>query len=346
MKELYIHIGTHKTGTTAIQKFLFDNKVKLIQKNKLCVLNNHQKLFDLMNIKSENKEIVDELALHYNNEINSYKKFNIEKFIISFEGLSGSYSNGYKNTQAIANTLKLIVSQLKDISKVKIIVFIRRQDDFVESIYTQQVKEGSTLTFKEFISEFTQDNFDWYKFIKAYEYNFEKENTIVKLYDKKYLANTSSILSELCSILSIEDNNEKTIGNVNPGLNRDAIEVKRIMNKYLQDNEKLHLRNILEMTNSKSALEKFSLFETEKQRKLFFDQYRESNDLVAKEYNSSEKLFSEIHNNYKYEENYELDIEKILVVIMNIILKQNFELKSNSKALTEVINYLQTKHTT
>ena len=35
MKSFFLHIGNHKTGTTSIQNFLFDNRLKIIKEYKI-----------------------------------------------------------------------------------------------------------------------------------------------------------------------------------------------------------------------------------------------------------------------------------------------------------------------
>src|SRR5690625_1455339 len=70
-------------------------------------------------------------------------------YILSNEKFAGDKMVGYKNTPVIAETVFKALEPL-DVN-VKIIVFLRRQDDFLESTYAQRIYSGSTLTFEEFL---------------------------------------------------------------------------------------------------------------------------------------------------------------------------------------------------
>ena len=147
-KALYIHIGVHKTGSTAIQQYLFINKDKL---KEIGVLypgnkNNHYGISnDLrkdkepwLNEESETFKVFTEIKNNL---------FNYQKFILSSEGFCENY--------------KIIVPQLKktleyfnlDI-QIKIITFYRKQESLLLSAYQQIVKglkRRSALTFEKLI---------------------------------------------------------------------------------------------------------------------------------------------------------------------------------------------------
>src|SRR5690625_7783419 len=87
-------------------------------------------------------------------------------YILSNEKFAGDKMVGYKNTPVIAETVFKALEPL-DVN-VKIIVFLRRQDDFLESTYAQRIYSGSTLTFEEFFKNFDTSHFHWDELVDSY----------------------------------------------------------------------------------------------------------------------------------------------------------------------------------
>jgi len=143
MQKVYIHIGTHKTGTTTIQNFMRANREFLNINN--C---------NFIEIPSELDRQMAWLDNYHNddliNEAKNYfiKTINNKKNIISSEGLVGTYLQAYTNSSFIAHFLYEV---FKDYD-VTIILYLRRQDEFFESLYTQHIHEGGGICFlKNFI---------------------------------------------------------------------------------------------------------------------------------------------------------------------------------------------------
>jgi len=341
MKELFIHIGTHKTGTSAIQNFMERNSLLLAKHKLVGELNFNNNIFKLVRTKSIDSELVNDISRHIADELKATEAFKLNKFLLSFEGLSGDRELGYKNSHIIAEHLYQIVQKLPDITNIKIIIYIRRQDDFIESLYTQTIKEGGTLTFKEFLEQYDENCFNWDLLIQSYEKVFGKENIIIKRYDKKYLVNSTGLLKDFLDILGIHNIN-KIEGNtdINLGITKEALEVQRTMNKYFNENEKLDLRMMLEKTNSKKPFENFSLFSSLDDREIFLKNYVESNNKVSEKYFDRDSLFSPISENH-YTITNSLSMEHILVVIMKIIMYKDKEISNQKNILNDVVRVLQ-----
>lgn len=336
MATLYIHIGTHKTGTSTIQNTLNRNaKEHALEKKELYPLNITAELISLMKLEKEDDELISKITQAYNTSINHAMTIGIDKYVISFEGLSGNPDIGYANSEIIASSLKKITDNLTAINQVKIIVYLRRQDDFIESLYNQVIKQGGSETFEEFIETFNETSFNWHIFLQSYEKYFNKKNLIVRRYDKKYLPTSTSITEDFYKILQIKEFKQEALSS-NKGLSLDGMEIARTVNSHLPTQaHKNIMRQLLEITSYKEVFEKYSLFHTKEKREDFLSKYSFSNNSVAKEYFNEKELFDDSVEEYIYEHKENLSNETILIALMKIIIQQNGAIANISAQLAQ-----------
>lgn len=173
MKEIYFHIGFHKTGTTWLQNEVFLNT------GYFNLLNNHIKPWDDI--------LIDYLVTSNPNDFEPAKLFEIvnqrikkDKInIISAERLSGHpYSGGY-DSRFIAEKI------YKTFPKAKIIIVTRDYKSLTISTFKQIVKQGYPGSFNNYVN-----NNNWF-LPRPSKFYFKNDNT-VKLY--KDLFNPNDIL--------------------------------------------------------------------------------------------------------------------------------------------------------
>ena len=148
-ENLYIHIGTQKTGSTTLQTILSKNKQKLLKEG-ICYLGRFPKLARrIRTVARFDEPLADELKSEIRYTVDSNLKKGVRTYVISNEKFSGDKMISYRNAGAVAETLKHAVKELP--FNVKIIVYLRRQDTYIESTYAQKVYSGYTGTFDEFM---------------------------------------------------------------------------------------------------------------------------------------------------------------------------------------------------
>lgn len=213
------------------------------------------------------------------------------KFISSAEEYSGNPFNGFKNVDAVAKNLYEITRGL-DLD-VSVIVYLRRQDDFFESLYQQSIRLGDSHDFDEFCEKYDATDFNWANLTEAYSDIFGEKNVIVRRYHRKFLPEENSLIQNFGNIIGSEivSNFEETRSR-NKGFSRDTLEITKIMNKYFEGEERFKLRKIYDRVNAKMPFEKYAFF-TPKERERFLKKYEQTNQLVAKKYFDEEKLFPE-----------------------------------------------------
>ncbi|HDL01809.1 MAG TPA: hypothetical protein ENH23_06210 [candidate division Zixibacteria bacterium] len=224
---LYIHIGTHKTGSTAIQHFLRQNDVLLRTKGFFC-LQGLKEFKTLITSKEVNNKIITRCKKELESRVKQTKQKNTDQcFILSREGFSGNPLIGYKNAGIVAKRLSQITTNFD----VYIIVYLRRQDGFVESMYTQQIHEGESYTFQSFLYSLPAFSFNWKHLLTCYSEYFGKENIIVRQYDKFFLPEPDSLLVDFCQILGIDIQNtafHDESSKPNRGYSIDALEIAHL----------------------------------------------------------------------------------------------------------------------
>lgn len=225
------------------------------------------------------KKILDEQRSK-NNDIN---------FISSAEEFSGNPFDGFKNAKPVAQNLYEITKDL-DLD-IYIIVYLRRQDDFFESLYQQSIRLGESHSFQDFLKQFDSTDFNWHAVINAYADVFGKEKMIVRRYHKKYLPETNSLIQDFGKVIGSNILNDfESTTSKNKGFSRDTMEITRIMNKYFEGEERFQLRKIYDQVNAKLPFEKYSFFSAN-ERAAFLERYLESNSAVAQEFLHEENLF-------------------------------------------------------
>lgn len=298
MKTLYLHIGTPKTATTAIQNFCWDNRQVLEQQGYCYPLfeyrfPNVQKYrnahFLVGRIKDENgnrefdkeQEIVDDGIGQILQLFEQY-----DNMILSDEGI---WNRGFfEDTNCWERIRNGLLS--KGIT-VKIIVYLRRQDDFLFSWWNQQVKEGmlksSVMSWEEITEQLPYIKLDYYDILTKISEYIGKENITVRVFDKKNFFGGSIYADFLNAIhLSYTEEYQILTPFQNPSLTKNNIEIKRILNTLpdLEKKENNYFRKVLTDLSGKSKEEAGKSMFSEAENQKFLEKYREGNARIAGEY--------------------------------------------------------------
>ena len=234
MKKLYIHCGTHKTGTTAIQKFLHQNR-KSLEKNNIEYCN----IGYTKNYPWNNHNIAWELCgdFRYDKNIPSVKEFinylenKNENIILSSEDFQ---FNDIKN-----NYYKSFVNEInKKGYEIKVILYLRNQYDYLKGIYQIMLMIGHPYTnINEALNELESNKY-FLKFKTItffFDYNILIENIkeSLNLNDndiicKSYDENKNMLLKSFLNIFNIKETFDyEKYKNINSGLyqlSKDLIE--------------------------------------------------------------------------------------------------------------------------
>lgn len=242
MKTLYIHIGTPKTGTSAIQYFCRLNEDALLQKG-ICFpdlgfrfpgIGQNRNAYFLSHkiVDAQKKRLPEEEARER------------ETGFVKLEKLFEKQDRVLISDEHIWNEKEIDVAWLKNLQErmgkagvtIKVIVYLRRQDQVIHSYWAQQVKEGMELSFSEYIEKkkYCYFQLDYQKRLQVFVDALGRENVVVRCYEKgQYLGTEHTIISDFLHIFGIvldQDFQERDSVR-NTSLHGIYLEVKRLLNQ-------------------------------------------------------------------------------------------------------------------
>ena len=313
-----LHIGAPKTGSTALQKFLFSNK-ELLSKSGWEYPDVNLRGFGHHDLAFLLGGGYPSWALPQDRSLEAL----INLLIDSVEGLNQMVISS-ENFFLFPNPSK--TSQVLEQSGfphefVKIVIYIRRQDEAIISYYNQMVKaQGYTGTIQDYISE-SRDLWNYEIQLKLWGEIFGHENLIVKLYQEDELK-SGDIRHDFLQLMQLPpDDFQWPQELTNTRINRDILEFQRLVNKLplsFPERRRFH-RELIELTSATSEMRLFNdctVLDTT-QRKEILSYYTDSNIHVAEKYLGLNYLFNESMpaETLSKERFYKLDPEKIVYIL-------------------------------
>jgi len=251
-KSIFVHIGTHKTGTSITQKTLIENSDALRKEGvKYINLYNFSKATTIVELETKDALLVEELKAY----VNSYIDDSYNKYIICCEYLSGNPKLLYQNVLAVA---ELLHESLAEFEEKKIFVALRKQEQFIQSIYTQYVHQAEDVPIETFLEKTKLEHIKWSRFIEKYESVFGTQNMICVPYDKQVLEkkNILNLFGEFSNVSFLKHINLETL---NHGYSKEAMVIAKECNSELSQEEQKVLRQIMQKHLSKDVFSKYEL---------------------------------------------------------------------------------------
>ncbi len=272
---LFIHIGTHKTGTTAIQRAFKANE-KALFKEGLVTLRS----CDRIALPSLGAAELAKMTTLLHQEAGMHSQ-GPARYVMTSESFSGDPMTGYANAPVVASRLRAATQGFD----VRIILFLRRQDEFIESWYTQRIHEGASETFEEFLRLIRLEEMCWLRLTEAYAAEFGRENLIVRRYHKAFYPEPADLLTDFCQIVGVrQELIARSLGKVrNQGFSREAVELARSCNPHLDKERQKQLRQLLQPLSAKPVHSSYAYF-TEPQREQLLALHQAANDEVARRF--------------------------------------------------------------
>jgi len=281
-RKIIVHIGSHKTGSTAIQTFFSKNRKELRERGVVYPENACPEIAEfghhmipwafvtneqfLPTLYAEKYLIQDKTTLF--EKVKSECKTD-ETMILSSEEFSTL-------TKEEVCSLKEWLSDFN----VEIILYLRRQDKYLESAYKTSVLSGSVNTnFIEFC-KYQRFNLNYLELIKTWEDVFE--NITIRSYSDSNISD--DIVGDflgLVDLSELHDKNQKE--RENPSLNAEVIEVIRALRLRNEPESSIEvIKNnaiLLSLGNKTSTFLTTDLYNSIK------DTYSSSNEMIHKKYN-------------------------------------------------------------
>lgn len=287
---LYLHIGTSKTGTSSIQNFMAGN-LRILWRSCSCLypnmkgrhfLNgnfiNHMSLFNSCDEKT--------ILLKIRQAVSFSKKNGKKKIVLSAESL-------FESGEGLELAKKIL--SIPDVS-LKVIVYLRRQDTWLESAWKQW---GYKISDNRDIYDYIQKrDCNWYTRLKIWENAVGKERLIVRCYEKEQLP--EGLIADFLSLIGIDYHSHAWIEQADlfKGFQRDVMEIIFLNKDFCDGVSDNRLQNFfernLEETFQKESFKSYS-FLSPTDRIQILKRYEDSNRSIAIEFLKREDgmLFTE-----------------------------------------------------
>ena len=263
--KLILHIGTQKTGTTALQQFLYANREPLAACGFHYATPPHglREANFVGNALNVGKRRVVNAFLTKHMEL-AHRR-GADTILVSAENFYAMSvldamqrrevcANAVERDRALIETLQSLMPE--GIATTQIVCYFRRPDRYAESLYSQHVKRGIIFagTFDEFLPIVKPALF-YNKYMRAWSDVFGRKNCIVRLYEPVRADIVSDFVRNVVCIENIDQlADSQNRGNERVG--RDLLEFKRLKNRAARANERDIERTILRLVDEKMELRK------------------------------------------------------------------------------------------
>ena len=217
--DLFLHIGSPKTGTTSIQIFLAEHSRLLVDQGvhvtQVCYANNHIE-FAMLPMSFERASLPGamrrELQLRGISTEQSFEQWK-QKFLQKLRGdIAKAVSQGADKYLASSEFLFFLegseIQKLNDLlqdlfSQVCVIMFVRDQVNQIESWYSTRVKNGYGGSLSDFLELHLNPDgsLNWHHLDQNWSRVFGDENVVVRLHDSK--VDVRATFLSACGILSV-----------------------------------------------------------------------------------------------------------------------------------------------
>lgn len=350
MKTLYLHIGTPKTATSSIQKFLKENW-DVLQKHGYFFpeslhmypgvnarRNAHFLVGKVQNEKGERDKKKETIYLKEGLQQIRDAFENYDHVILTDESIWYCLSYGKKS---LLYDLKKEADEQN--YQIKVIVYLRRQDKFLLSRWNQSVKQRtshvSQMPCDQYLKMTQEKNEKIYQYDKKLDEIAKvigKENLIVRRFVPESWRDGSIIHDFMHEIgMDVTSEFQELEENVNLRLDKNTTEIKRILNQESEFSEKeisymgKYLKEISKTYIEKDTTEMLSKEELQQ----FLKKYEEGNYRVAEKYMKEEgPLFSDkIKDLPKWSPQNEGMLEEVILFFSKFMidLKRTNDLQKN-----------------
>jgi hypothetical protein len=293
--QIILHIGLEKTGTSSLQKFCALNRDKLRQHGFLYSVVAGADSHTALAAAAQAEDKFDDLRMIHGldsaDKIRSFRMAFADKLDAEAASsccstliLSSEHCSSRLITAVEVEALAKILHRISD--DITILVYLRRQDDFLCSSYSTDVKSGFTGAISLPSDQLREERYNYEVLLQRWSSVFGRNRITCRLYATDKLKN-GDIVDDFIEAIGIPPSDEfQKPPRVNEGLNIEALEFLRIFNAHVppfkdgrQNKKRGNVAHLLQLVSNgpSPGLPPARLAE-------FMRKFRRSNAAVAQEY--------------------------------------------------------------
>lgn len=266
---IWLHIGTKKTGSTALQHFLTSKPPRFFRRIDLTYVCPKRKsscnglVWAINNGREkERQEISDHLTAQLEMRETKHALISSEMFY----GLS---------PQKLFEAVPPLRSE-----QVRVLVYLRRQDLYLEAMYLQRLKNGRFFgSLDDYIKHFHGSNSDYHAELRPWE-DLPNITLVPKIYEPAGL-HRGNVVSDVFNLIGLpEPDLSNSTVSVSPSKSRAML--LSLLAETTGANVR-HVQRILTRDYPESNVER-AVFFTPEERNIFFDGFAEGNEMLRQRY--------------------------------------------------------------
>ena len=238
--DLMLHIGSAKTGTSSIQRFLHRNRARLADLGLLYPVTPGRTRHTRLGLYIKPDAVLASTPAWQRQRFVRPERFRrtfhrqllaeisqsgLSRVLFSDEALYGSPNEGLRRLRQFTDRIA---------GSVRLVVYLRRQDDQLVSRYQQEVKLAETRRMADWVPRLDlARGYDYYARLKLWEQLLEPDEFVVRRFERGRFVDGSLFQDffEATSIGARADEMEP-VEPVNESLDVEAVEFMRILNLY------------------------------------------------------------------------------------------------------------------
>ena len=274
MNKLYIHMGTPKTGTTALQFFLHNNmeilnslgfdfpdiSADFPDDKGFTKINNDESAYangnfiidsQVLSAYQQGPEAFNKILQYVFPDIAEYYRDVIDENGTDFDTLVNYINDKLKKNNVIISSenlwtfnydfLERFIREFGD--KVEVVVYLRRQDYYIESMWNEVIKLGVVSdTIEEYFGYMLYEENDnhglrYKKRLVEISEIIGKEHLHVRIYGKQELKRYGGLYNDFLHAIGIEyDKYQWALpkNTINERISGPTVNIKRVFNEYLE----------------------------------------------------------------------------------------------------------------
>jgi hypothetical protein len=243
--DLVLHIGSGKTGTSSIQSFMNRNRARLAELGYLYPLSPGRKRHTRLGLFIQPDHALDSRPSWSREDFPSPNAFREEfqrqlfseinesglsKVVFSDEALYGCGDEPLRRLRQFVDPIA---------RSVRLVVYLRRQDDHMVSRYQQVVKVGETRTLVERTRVLDlAGTYDYYARLSAWKQRLEPGEFVVRRFERDRFVEGSLYQDFLDAVgIDVRADDLTPILRANESLDADSVEFLRILNIFRLEND-------------------------------------------------------------------------------------------------------------
>lgn len=237
--DLVIHVGSGKTGTSSIQQFLRKNRGRLARLGTLVprspgdgrhvqlglYLKSDEALRNRLSWKLADFPSADEFRTEFRRRLAAeIAESGLSRVVMSDEGV-------YASSEAALERLRGLADDLA--RTLRVVVYLRRQDDFASSRYQQSVKTGCVQTLGDWLEDETTWLYDYAACLERFGRVLAPVDLVVRRFERDAFSG-GSLLQDFVDAVGIDARVEDLapVNSRNQSLDAESVEFLRLLNLH------------------------------------------------------------------------------------------------------------------